>query len=221
MFSELIDSCIQRSGRKDRQADIIDYANTTIRECQTLALFHRDLVEETVLATAEPTVWTLPNTFRQMRVVLYPDGMYPDYMMPGKQQKYLDRYYYAASGYMVFVGCGTQGATTLSQVIKLAYYSYLPRLKYYAVGSRPAVYDDETNAWTYNPVTTDPDEQAAARAKVSNWLLTHYNEMIKEGTLAKLFKSIKDQERSMMSYSLYKSMQEDIKKAEGFESLGK
>ncbi len=44
---------------------------------------------------------------------------------------------------------------------------------------------------------------------MQNWLLKRWYEMILEGTLAKIYKTVGD-ERSKTSFSLYKSFQQDL-----------
>jgi hypothetical protein len=229
MFSELVDKAVSRSSRLDRRLDIIDYANATLRECQGLALFWKDLVEDqAACAAADPTTWDIPQRFRFLKAVMYPDGTFPPNEQPGKNQgtgfagTLKDQYYYAASTYVVFHGCGT----TTTDDISLAYYKWFPRLKYYAEDHRPAVYSEELETWTYYDLTADGlldytqvGNQEAARNLVTNWMLTDYHDLIITGTLAKLFSGIKDAERNIQNYSLYKSQQELLKQTEPFEKV--
>lgn len=219
MFSEIVDSVGLRCGRgtvADRAA-IVDFVNSTVRECQTVdgALFSRDLVEDSIPCSSDPTIWSTPNSFRLMRTVRYPDGRYPDFLLPGRVLTDKEFYYYSAGTYFALHGCGTSGE------IAIAYYRFLPRLQYYAETARPAVYDEVTDTWTYAAGIVTDDEKEVARARVSNWLLSTYAELIKEGATAKLTKMIKDETRSVQSYSLYKQLQDSMKRTEARETLGK
>ena len=213
MFSELVDSVVARTGRPDQLAAIVDYVNSTVRECQTKALFYKDLVEDVAVASSDPLIWTYPRTFRTLRAVRYGDGTYPDLLLPGKIQYNQTFYYYAASTYFVFCGAGTDNSN-----IALAYYAYRTRLKYYAVGARPAVYDETNDTWSYLNNITDPVLQEVAQQQVTNWLINFHHDLITEGACAKVFKSVGDQ-RSVMSFSLYKSMQEGLVTLEANEAL--
>lgn len=219
MFSEVVESVMVRTGRvtaADR-TNIVDFVNSTVRECQTVdgLMFHRDFVEGRTTITADPTIWTMPSDFRLMRTVRYPDGSYPPFQLPGKVLFDMAQYYYSAGTYLTMVGCGTSGQ------MAYGYYRWLPRLKYYPEAERPAVYDEAADSWTYLNDITDPDAQEIARARVSNWLLLNHTELIKEGATAKMCKLVKDGERAVQAYSLYKQMQDAMKRSEAFETLGK
>lgn len=225
MYSEAVDTIVLRTGRKDRLADIQSYVNQVIRETQGKALYYRDMIEDQIAATASPTIWTPIPRLRQLRTVKYTaDGfqdVYPDFVPPGKkqQQNLTQEYYYAAGSYYVLSG------TDASQVVNLAYYLWLPRLKYYSVGTRPAVYDETTMTWTYlvNGVyvsTTGSDAgDAAAQALVTNWILLTYSDMVEEGGCAKLFKAVSDA-RAPLSFALYKGLAADLEAIEQFETVG-
>lgn len=234
MFSELCDTVVKRSGRIDRlnNGDIPAYANTSIRELQGGQFFYKDGYEDQIVANStDPTIWTYPQLFRKLRTAKYPDNTYPTSVMPGKGQICVNEYYYAASNYIVFVGAATTIYNT-QNLISLYYYNWLPRLKYYAVGLRPATYDETTATWTYYDLSTniDPDNnlnytlvgnQPIALTRVVNWQLISYTEFLTEGVLAKLFKGIKDDVRAVQSYSLWQQYRKDIEKTEAFESLEK
>lgn len=239
MFSEMCDIVVQRSGRLDRlnNGDIPGYGNTVFRELQALAFFYKDGVEDIIAtSTTDPTIWTYPILFRKLRTAQYPDGSFPNHVQPGKGLRpYLGDntrgYYYAASNYIVFQNAASgifQGNITNN--IKLYYYTWLPRLKYYPVAQRPAVYDETLATWTYSDQSgnNDPDNnlnytllanQPIALLRVTNWTLVSYVEMMIEGTLAKLFKGIKDDVRAVQSYSLWERYKKDIQETELWESL--
>lgn len=234
MFSEVVDTVILRSGRPDKKADIIDWTNATIRESQTIALFPKDRVEAQFQATSCPFIWPIPRNMRNLEAVKYGVDTYPDYIKPGKLQsmKTTGQYYYAASTYYVFSGVGNPNDTYVDPVtgigdntISVAYFTHLQKLSYYAVGTRPAVLNEDTDIWTFLDGTQVPftgpftDAQETAINQVYNWLLGQYTDMIKEGVLSKVFKSVKDNERAATSYSLYKQFQQGLLQNEGVEAL--
>lgn len=212
MFSEAVDDVARRSRRFSQLADIGDYLNATVRECARLSLFSHDLVEDTLVVDAVPFVWQRPLNLIGMRAVKYADGSYPDFLRPGRILTDRQRYFYSASTYFVFAGAESGSS------ISVAYYTYPKRLQYYAIAERPATFDFFTEEWTYLTPPADEAAELIAQAKVSNWLLLRHYEAMKEGTLAKLFKSVGD-ERAGSTFALYKSMQGDIKTAEGMEAF--
>jgi hypothetical protein len=223
-FSKLIDDAIARSRRPGLILDIIGYANSTIRECEVLAFFKRDLVEDQLTADASPFIWEHPLRFRMLRTAFYlTKNIYPGFVQPGlKQEQYETPYfYYGASTYIVFAG------VDVGDLIDVAYYEYLRRLRYYedTTGNRPAYFDDSTETWYYwdgSAYVTTLGTTAldlAAQALVTNWLVFNWYDTILEGTLAKLFKDQQDP-RSPTSFALYKSYQKSLSGGEPYESLG-
>lgn len=222
MFSELVDSVVSKSGRPDQQANIADYVNATVRECQTLARFFKDLKEGYIPVSGSPVIWTYPRDMWKMRAIKYPDGTYPPLIQPGRNQIDKDQYYYAASDYYVFVGINSQDVDLFGNNIAYAYYAYLPRLVYYPAAIRPAAWNEAEGKWVYKDTSIVDDNSAeaiSARAKVANWLLDQYREAITEGALAKVFKATGSQDRAVTSYSLYKQLQIAIVNSEAFEAL--
>lgn len=212
-FSSAVDDVVARSGRPDRQADIISYLRTTIRECQVKDFFDVDLVEDQITGVAsDPYIWARPNNFRQMAAVQYPsviDGQgsaaFADFIAPGKKQLRHDEYYYLSGTSFIFAGNGAALMTDGSVSINVAYYAFLPFLAYYDLGERPATYSLETEEWTYLTAVTD-EEKETARDLVTNWILTEWYDMAVEGTLAKVYKT-NDDIRAVTTFALYKQLQ--------------
>lgn len=223
-FSSLIDDAVLISGRgKPARPRLIRYARSSMREAQTLALFHNDRTEDTLTVDNSPFIWTKPNTFRIMETVKYPDNVYPDFIPPGRLQRQPsdlgEDYYYAAQDYFAFAGL------EITNTIDVSYFSWFAPLIYFDAKDRPAIYDLETLAWTYRDndgnfiaaLATAVLEQAA-RDKVTNWLLFRWNELVSEGTLAKQFKILNDQ-RAGSTFALFKSFQKDLMRGEPYETV--
>lgn len=176
MFSELVDEAVSRSRRADKQADIISYANQTLRELQSQqnGAFTRDMIETQISVAQnqpQPITWDRPPHFRIMRAVAYTDTqnfydpIYPKFIRPGSRQKETDYFYYGAGSYFVFAGVGqpqgTNGNFYLGSLgatnISLAYYTKFRRYQYYAVGARPAVYDRNAESWGNFVLTSFPN----------------------------------------------------------------
>lgn len=217
-FSAAVDDTVARGGRPDRRTDVVSYVRQTLRECQVMAFFSRDFTEDQIVSNATPFLWDVPQEFRQMRTVRYQmfdqrgQFIYPEEGPPGRLQREKTYYYYRGVDYFVFAGV-SNGTN-----IDLAYYSYFKKLPYYEVGARPAVFSLETNAWTYLSATTDAEKEAA-RALVSNWILFDWYDLILEGSLAKLYKTVQDP-RANSTFGLYKSLQKDLLAGEASVSLG-
>lgn len=210
-FSALVDDVKTVSGRGSSvQTEAVMYARQALRECVTKAYFDKDLVETTITSTGTPHTWTLPSNYRALRAVKYPYDVYPKFIPPGRSQLNQDYYYYKAGSYFAFKG------TDAGDSIDIAYYTYGRKFAYYSTTERPAIYDLETETWSYldgagayvsTLGTTELDE--AAQALVTNWLITDWYELILEGALAKIFKKYGD-ERSVSTFALYKSLQGDL-----------
>lgn len=217
-FSAIIDTVVARALRRDRRADAISYARQTMRECQVLALFDQDLVEDRLTTNAQPYIWTIPLEFRMMRIASYPvqegcyEEIYPKFKAPGRGQQDEDYFYYRAADYYVFAGLDS------GSNIDVAYYSYFKPLVYFEEALRPARFDLETQQWVYLTAVTDLEKEAA-RALVTNWMVFNWFDLIVEGTLAKLYKTVSD-ERQAVTYSLYKSYQKDLLAGEAHGALG-
>ena len=236
MFSESVDKVVARSNRRERLEDVKAFMHSTIRECQNLAKFYRDRIEDEItvgsLNTAGAFVWDRPARFKRFEAVEYPNQIFPKRLNPGKRQVGETSYYYGGPTYFAFVGVAE------TDVIKVAYYTFARRFKYYAatardtanptVNSQPAIYDRETETWQYldtsgTPVyvsslgSTTADE--AAQALVSNWLLLDWNNVLEEGALAKILKVI-SHANAPSSFALYKSLQKTLIDSAIEEGLG-
>lgn len=222
MFSETVDIVVQRSGRRDRLRDIQSYVRGVIRELQVHRgfYFHRDLTELVIENTNQQlnVTWDRPKQLRRLRTVDYGGYIYPRFQQPVRKIRELEEYYYSASTYYVFAGTGGED-------INIAYYSYVRPLQYYPIGSRPAVFSQELQEWSYLlngelvPTLGNEDAEEAARELVSHWLFEDWQHAIEEGALAKLYKETADQ-RAVSAFALFKSYQNDLVSGEAFESLG-
>lgn len=212
-FSALVDEAILRSQRKDRIADLVSYTRSTIRECQVLAFFEQDLIEDSIVTTASPHQWTRPLNLRTIlaakpQTVLTRRGkkIYFKNKPPGQAVRDEAYFLYLSGNTFVFSGLDLE----LGNTIDIAYFAYARKFIYYEIVDRPATFDAETEVWSYhaNYVAT-PELQAEGEALVTNWLLSHWYDLILEGVLAKVFKSVGD-ERSRTAFALFKSMQKDL-----------
>lgn len=220
-FSQVVDNVLKRGGRPARGLDAQAYVRASIRECQALAVFARDLIEDQFNTDGnDPYIWTRPATLRIVKTFLYvAKDIYPDYLPPGKIQRDQIYFYYGGPTYYALAGVGDTATE-----INVAYYAYARRFVYYAEADRPAFYDITNEKWQYldggsfvdNLATTALEE--AARDKVTNWLLFDWTELIEEGGIAKLYKNLGDP-RATSAFALFKSFQKDLLKGERTETL--
>lgn len=223
-FSQVVDNVLKRGGRPARGLDAQAYVRASIRECQVLAVFVRDLIEDKFNTDGtDPYIWTRPTTLRILKTFKYvARDIYPDYLPPGKIQQGQLHYYYGGPTYYVLNGVGNTAVE-----IGVAYYTYAPRFVYYAETTppiRPAFYDIDNSKWQYlqNGVYVDTlgsdTLNQAAQDLVTNWLLFDWTHLIEEGGLAKLYKNLGDG-RSVSSFALFKSFQKDLLRGERTETL--
>lgn len=242
-FSSLIDDAVLATGKPGSLVGIVQQANLTIRECQGLGLFARDLIEDELAVGAVPFTWSRPALFRKLRTAKYGstdaagsryNTRYPKMLLPGKIQRGECDYFYAADDYFVFVG------VFIGDIIGTATYYWAKPLQYFALLGqsttqypggpyqiRPAYYDLNTDLWMYlntaqdGYVTTtgDVNIDAARRALVSNWLVIDWKPLILSGTKAKVWGSTGDP-RATIEYSLYKQVQGELRITSGYEGEG-
>lgn len=209
-FSAIIDDTVTRTGRVNLRADIVSYARQAMRECQTLVKSPDDMVEDELTATANGYLWDKPQYFREMLTVKLPavfdprgQAIYPKRVQPSKNQRNRDYYYYMTGGSFAFYGVSS------NTLIDIAYLTWFAKLPYYqTVAERPATFSLEDGEWSYLTATS-AEEQLAARALVTNWMLEDYYDLILEGTCAKVWKAMGDP-RSSPSFALFKSLQKDM-----------
>lgn len=220
-FSQLVDEIVTLSRKANlRDSHIVPYLNATIREAQTLEFFYRDRVEDQIAITTEPSfTWDRPRHFRNIETVEYPltEGYFGapkkiPRIVPSRLKDDDFYYYYGGPTYFVFNGV-TNGTT-----INIAYWAYSRRFIYYAEGSRPAWYDFEDEVWKYDLGAGTDAEKEAAREKVWHWLFDDWYEMVKAGTLAKVYKDVEDR-RAPATYSAYRQMLRTFQASEPKEAM--
>jgi hypothetical protein len=232
-FSALVDQVIMESGKTEAIRSVASYANLTIKECQALGLFSADLREVEEVATANPHIYVKSRYFRSVRSVRYmSSGVYPKAKLPGRAQESRQYYFYAVDDSYVFRGPivgETIAMATYLWATPLVYYSHLGQDTNDFPGGpytdRPAYYDLSELQWMYLNddgdayVSTlgDETEELLRRTTAENWLISDWWDLILEGTKAKLFKQGGD-ERSALSFALYKQSQKTLALTAGFEA---
>lgn len=203
MFSELVDAVNLNTNRGVDLTQTAQFVNSTLRECQATkgALFVSDLIEDTIVTTSiPPFIWTKPTRFRALQAAKYPFGTYPLFIAPGKKTKGQRNFFYSAVNYFSFSGI------QLGENLDVAYYRFSRRFKYYAAADRPAVYDFETEVFTYLAAFDVNDAtRENARDLVSNWELIDWYDTIFAGSVAKVLKRAFDQ-KAGVAFAEYDAM---------------
>ncbi len=219
-FSSLLDEAVLLAGRGiAARRQLASYARSSMREPQVDNLFDKDLQEDTLTFNADPFVWERPADFRLFRTVKYSEEIYPKFIPPGRRQFDELNFYYAASTYFTFKGLA------INDTFDIAFYSYFPKLVYFAAEKRPARYFADLAKWQYldgdsNFVDTlgSDDLDEAARKLVTNWMLFDWTDLVLEGILAKQFK-VQGDERAKSAFALFKSFINDLLQAEPTQSI--
>lgn len=212
-FSSLVDEVILRSQRRDRIDDIVSYARSSIRECQVLAFFEQDLIEDSITVTTLPFNWPRPINLRTILAAKPQDiltrrgkKIYFKNRPPGEVIRDEEYFMYLSGNTFIFSGLGLE----INNIIDIAYFTYARKFIYYITVDRPATWDPELEVWSYHANYSATQElRDEGEALVTNWLLFNWYDLILEGVLAKVFKSVGD-ERSRTAFALFKSMQKDL-----------
>ena len=215
-FSQLVDRLLLETRRPDMRADIITYANQTIRELHTdpesnKVLFFADNFRQ-LLLTADVDngfSWEIPNpaTFQKLHVVQFMgvydgcESVFSTPTTPGRHLNSLRWYHYQAGNRFFFNGYGG-----LNMQIALGYYEFPQRLVYQAEADRLVTWDEEAQVFVYDPSLNTDELREAALAKVSNWMLIRWVDTVAEGLRAKIYKRVSDTERARTCYSMYQQM---------------
>lgn len=237
-FSALVDRVVLETGRQQALLSVISAANLTVRECQALGLFARDLIEENITATANPHIFTRPRgstygQYRSLRTARYASSnYYPKMVRPGRALEGKSMYFYAADNYYAFHG------VLVDETINLASYYWAKPLRYFGmlgtttsgmVGgpytNRPAYLDTDTDTWMYlNAGQTayvddlgDDDEEELRQRNAMNWVIEDWWDVVVAGTKAKIFKDYKD-ERASAAFAFFSQGKEILANTAGIEA---
>jgi hypothetical protein len=230
-FSTFVDKMVGELKRPDLTQEVASYTNQTVRELHNdpktngSAYYRENRKEVQLTANADVGFqWSAPNPriFQGVNAARYDSifcGDGPEWateLNPGRAMNTVPYYFYRVGSTLVFYGYGGVNAK-----ISLAYYEYLPGLSYYASGTRPAIYNEMTNTWTYAPsYDTSDSQRLLAQSLVEHWLLARWPDVIAEGVRAKVFKRVSDDVRSKSSYSLYQQLRQGLYSAEVADVTG-
>jgi hypothetical protein len=217
-FSQLIDAAIQECKRPDMLAEIVTYANQTIREMHfrpdlnAPLLYRSNFKEFQFIALSESATWDIPNPaiFQRLSAVRYPDVYRSDgdnwskEKVPGRGISVGDLFHYSVGGSYAFSGFGAAGSR-----IQLGYHEFPRRHKYHPPAIRPASFDDELG-WTYRADVVTEEARELARLACTNWLIMRWSDVLLEGLRAKIYKRVSDQDRQRTAYSLYQQLRQGV-----------
>lgn len=230
MFSELVDrvtSSLMTGNSDARKAEVTQYVNSVRRKIHMRGSYVRDRAEQSVECSGASTTftWPVPRNVRNIVTAKYKFGRdgygaYPVLTTPSVKFDTQPYSVYRFGEYYTFNGIFD------GEVILLLLQLKSMPLRYYAENSRPAVYDRDTETWTYldiagNYVATLGSEEldAAARAKVYDWVLDDYEDLVFYGAM-NLAQKVQDNQRASNYYALYRDALTDMHQAEGGDTLG-
>lgn len=227
-LSQLVDEVVRETLRPDMIEQITTFINLTIRELHAdpktgLSIgFVENLVETQLTSTQDSGyVFEIPDPalFQFVEAIWFRRGARlaverkPSSMHAYMSTSLLPAAYYRSGPTIVFDGYGGSG-----QLIDLAYCAYPRGLKYYTPALRPVTWDDENRVWNYHADFNVNDAQRLiARTRCTNWLMARHKELVKQGTIAKLYARRNDQERARLAYSLYEQLRPGFVSAESYE----
>lgn len=225
-FSQLVDSIVLETRRPDLKAEVIRYANQSIRECffepeRNTVVFMRSAYREALVIPTMDTgaSWDKPNPglYQGTGAVRYDSvgGIYAKMLSPGRRFDQEQFVFQDVGDRLIFKGYGGVGGR-----IAIAYYEFCRAHKYYESAARPASYDVD-EGWTYLPeFDVDEATRLEARIRVSNWLLMGWSTVLEEGLRAKVYKRLSDDARQRVSYSLWMQQRKGIISTEQAELIG-
>ena len=216
-YSQLVDQLVLETRRPDMKLDIARYCNQTIRELHTdpetnKILFFADNFKQLQLTADVDNgfAWEIPNpaVFQKLHIVgfagVYDGNGKPTFSTPttpGRHLNTLAHYHYQAGNHFFFNGYGGVGMK-----LNLGYYEFPQRLSYQAEVDRLVTWDEEAQVYEYDVSLSTPELREAALKKVTNWILTRWEDTVAEGLRAKVYKRVSDTERARTCYSMYQAM---------------
>lgn len=228
-FSQIVDSLIAESRRPDLKADIVTYVNQTIRELHlkddSSTILYSDNLIELLLTPTDGNivdnrfVWDIPapQGFQHVEAVYYPlVGEYARKRKPSSIFLHEDDPYvwYRTGPALAFSGFGGSGAEIL-----LAYFQFPRRLTYFSTATRPAVWNEANESFAYLPAyDIDPTTRANARNQSTNWILDRWEDVVMQGTRAKLYAKLADDVRMRQAYSAFEKWKASMIAAETYDS---
>lgn len=225
-FSQMVDKVTREVGRPDMKERAASYLNQTIRELHsepkrnTSILFPENYLEDELIADVDTGFfWDAPRPgrFQALTLVQYADivdneirdgaqsGLFPPLITPSRAIARLTSYYYRGGSRYLFVGYGGLNAR-----INISWYEFPGSLDYYPAEARPAEYTESLGYAYADEFDSTPELQAAARQLVTNWLLLRWPMVLEEGLRAKIYKSISDESRATLCYSLYQQLRSGL-----------
>lgn len=225
-FSQLVDKVTREVGRPDLKERAASYLNQTVRELHsepkrnTSILFAENYLEDQLTSNVDTGFYwdaPRPSRFQALTLVQFADivdneirdgtasGFYPPLLVPSRALKTHTSYYYRGGSRYVFVGYGGLNAR-----VNISWYEFPASLEYFAAGVRPAEYTESLGFTYADEFDGTPELRLAAEALTTHWLLLRWPMVLEEGLRAKLYKSISDESRASLCYSLYQQLRSGL-----------
>lgn len=229
-LTQVVDTIVAEVKRRDLTSRITTFANQTIREVHAQpnqlgrSLTFKANLHERILIPDVDTgfVWPIPEArnFQLLSDVWYqipgvaPLERTPSSAMENRHEVNGRFYFYRSGDSFVFDGYGGTDAP-----IMVAYHSFPRRLTHF-LRNAPVLWNEEEQRYEYSDeYNTTPEKRQEALDKSTNWVLERWTDVILEGVRAKTYKSIGDDGRARLSYSLYESSRPQLVAAESYEYI--
>lgn len=229
-FSQIIDDIVEELIRPDLIPAMGNYLNLSTREMHftmdaqnpTPIGFKSNLQELEVIANADNGfTWDIltPRLFQMMEAVWYANyGRYATERRPSSIRQFDESVdggqfgWYRSGDTLAFINYGGNWAT-----IQLAWFEFLPNLRYYLPADRPAYWDDETQSWLYKAnYDINPTTRATALALSTNWMLQRWRDVMMQGIRSKVWARLGDDVRMRTAYSAYQALRPALINSETF-----
>jgi len=223
-FSQLVDDMVLEHLRPDLRVTIASYANQTIRELHSRKgnsepiLFGANRLEVEFMFPSAPAVWPIPSGPRFQRMETAFSAVRGQYYT----ERALSRIYKDNQSPFCWYRSGSSfvfSNAEASEVMKISYFEFPRFLTYYTAALRPAVWNPETEEYTYLAAyDIDDSTRENARDLTTNWILERWGEaVVKQGVRAKIFSRLGDGDRARMSYSAFESFREQMNASEEWQ----
>ncbi len=219
-FSALIKAVRSSSGMGIETAGAVQLARNRLTKCHRLGQFARDLVEELLVVPAPVDgVYRIQLDaflFGSIHVLAHqaPEIARRDYgrfvrVTPADiTAGNAPRYFYYLSGNSLILGGVSEG--------DVLFYAWLARPRAFVFypdeAQAPATYNADTGVWSYSSANLTVEEQLAAQARVTDWVLQRHFDVVLDGVLATMYKEDNDP-RGAAAYARYKQGEEDIRES--------
>lgn len=220
-FTQLVTDIVDELLRPDKRAAICTYTNQTVREIHfkpsiTAPIrFDENRFEDVIAVnTAAPFIWNLPTPalFQEVEALYCVElGIYIERRNPKITREFTfapnaNVYWYRSGSYIAIAGLSS------GMTIQASWYQYPRSLADQTLVTPKVTWSVANQIYTMEPgagVPTQPQLDAA-----THWMLTRWEDCIKQGVRAKVFSGMGDGDRARMMFSAFENLRAGLWEAE-------